>query len=71
MLVFFILLFAPIPVIVVNVFEETVRLLNKSVGWVAQQEAFLFEECSTVLRQPYYSIAYWFAWFYGDIGKSY
>jgi competence protein ComEC len=43
MLVFFILLFAPIPVIVVNVFEETVRLLNKSVGWVAQQEAFLFE----------------------------
>ena len=29
--------------IVVNVFEETVRLLNKSVGWVAQQEAFLFE----------------------------
>lgn len=43
MLVFCLLLFAPIPGIVVDVFEETVKLLNKSVSWIAHQEAFLFE----------------------------
>ena len=43
-LVFFMLLFFSIPTFITVAFEKVVTLLNKSIRWIAQQEAFLFDE---------------------------
>lgn len=43
-LVFFMLLFFELPEFVLISFEKAVEFLNKGVGWIAQQEAFLFDE---------------------------
>ena len=43
-LVLFLLLFFELPHLMLISFDKSVELLNKGIGWIAQQEAFIFDE---------------------------
>ena len=65
--VFCVLLFTSIPKLLINLFEKVVTLLNQSIEWIAQKEAFLFDNLfisTKTLLLIYFILILWVLWNY-------